>query len=55
MNKTLHSFNFGFDATKTAQNFVHELVRGLQAATQAGLVPAPAYAVAGQKYAATRN
>ncbi len=46
---------FGFTATQTAQNFVSELVRGLQAAAHAGLVPAPAYAVAGQKYAAARK
>lgn len=52
MDKTLRTF--GFTATQTAQNFVAELVRGLHAAADAGLIhtPAPAYAVAGQKYGA---
>lgn len=42
--------SFGFAATQTAQTFVAELVRSLQAAAEAGFVhtPAPAYAAAGR-------
>ncbi len=50
-NNSMHTF--GFAATQTAQKFVAEMVRGLQAAADAGFTAAPAmaYATVGQKRA----